>query len=421
MTEKKNKRLTIHQLKKKKHKSETLQEIYLNCVELENKILVMQAVIDFKPNTLNLQLLRSKIERANIDNSEELNFYLKNPRQLSIDGKILDTYQGKSENIKLNLDHLEAELKNNQKNLQSKLSLAQEILRNIHLELFPVTEKNDKKKENRKTSVELEATTNIKAVAPIRISPRESWRLLVTNTKIPDGEYSIDWGKLKFGDGFIKVNILSHVLNLHSISSKDYLNNIKDKYIFSETPKIIVSIENGQGRVVNEHVLNYHITYFEIENLNNRGNIAKSFELFKIRGQNVRIFASQFPHYFKDKCFQFLCFKCRDDDKIFPLHERVIHSNQSEKICESFLFPFKGRISNYVIWESVYESRATYIFDFEITDFLALKKLFIFLTGETINKRENLRSSPRLQENLHYLRMIPHADFKQWKWELERI
>ncbi len=421
MKEEKNKRLTIHQLKKKKHKSDTLQDIYLNCVELENEILITQAVIDFNPNTLKLQLLKSKIERSNIINSEELNFYLKNPRQLSIDGKIIETYHGNSEKIKLNLDQLKVELKKNQNNLQSSLSLAQEILRNIHLELFPVTEKNDKKKENRKTSVELEATTHIKAEAPIRISPRESWRLLVTNTKIPDGQYSVEWSKLKFGDGFIKVNILSHVLNLHSISSKEYLNNIKDKYIFSETPQIIVSIENGQGRIVNENVLNYHISYFEVESLTNKGDIAKSFDLFKTRGQNVRIFASQFPHYFKDKCFQYLCSRCVDDDKIFPLHERVIHSNQSEKICESFLFPFKGRFANYVIWESVYESRATYIFDFEITDFKAMRKLFVFLTGETINKRETLRSSKRLQENLHYLRMIPHADFKQWKWELDRI
>ena len=226
---------------------------------------------------------------------------------------------------------------------------------------------------------------------------------------------------MKFGDGFISVDIRGYKLSLHSISSRNYLNNIKDKYIFSETPQILVSIENGQGRVVNEHVLNYHISYFEVTMLTYRKDIAKSFELFTSRGQNVRIFVSQFPDYFKDKCFQFLCSRCSDDDKIFPLHERVIHSNQSEKICESFLFPFRIRTSNYVIWESIYESRATYIFHFDITDFKAMNKLFVFLTGETINKRETLRSSPKLQENLHFLRMIPHSDFQKWKWELSGI
>lgn len=421
MKEGRNKRLTIHLLKKKKHRSEVLQDIYLKCVELENEILIMQAVIDFKPNAFNLQLLKYKIDQSNIENSEELKFYLKNPKQLSIDGKIVASYQGKPEDIKLNLDRLKVELKNNKNNLDIKLNLAAEVLRNIHLDQFPIKEKINQRPEL-KTPLDLvKSIDNEKVEPPVRISPKESWRLLVTNTKIPDGQHFVEWSKMKFGDGFISVNILGHLLSLHSMSSKEYLNNIKDKYIFSDTPQIIVSIKNGQGRLVNEQVLNYHIGYFEVARLTNSGVMERSFELFKIGGQNVRIFASQFPHYFKDKCFQFLCSRCSDDDKIFPLHERVIHSNQTEKICESFLFPFKGRFSNYVIWESIYESRATYIFQFDITDLKAMNKLFVFLTGEKINKRETLRSSPRLQENLHFQRMIPHSDFQQWKWELGRI
>lgn len=421
MKERKNKRLTIHELKKKKHRSEVLEDIYLNCVELENDILIMQAVIDFKPNALNLQLLKYKIDQSSIENSEELKFYLKNPKQLSIDGKIVVTYQGNPEEIKLNLDRLKDELKNKKNDLERRLNLAAEVLRNIHLEQFPVKGKNDQRIVRKTPLNEVKSIDNVKVEPRVRISPKESWRLLVTNTKIPDGQHSVEWSKMKFGDGFISVNILGHVLSLHSMSSKEYLNNIKDKYIFSDTPQILVSIKNGQGLVVNEHVLSYHIGYFEVARLTNSGFMERSFELFKIGGQNVKVFASQFPHYFKDKCFQFLCSRCSDDDKIFPIHERVIHSNQTEKICESFLFPFKGRFSNYVIWESIYESRATYIFQFDITDLKAMNKLFIFLTGETINKRETLRSSPRLQENLHYRRMIPHADFQQWKWELGRI
>lgn len=421
MKERKNKRLTINELKKKKHRSEVLQDIYLKCVELENEILILQAVIDFKPNALNLQLLKYKIDQSNIENSEELKFYLKNPKQLSIDGKIVASYQGKPEEIKLNLDRLKVELKNNKNNLDIKLNLAAEVLRNIHLEQFPSSEKAEKKKGNTMPSDQTTVKVNLKVEPQVRISPKESWRLLVTNTKIPDGQYSVEWSKMKFGDGYISVNILGHLLSLHSMSSKEYLNNIKDKYIFSDTPQIIVSIKNGQGRLVNEQVLNYHIGYFEVARLTNSGVMERSFELFKIGGQNVRIFASQFPHYFKDKCFQFLCSRCSDDDKIFPLHERVIHSNQTEKICESFLFPFKGRFSNYVIWESIYESRATYIFQCDITDLKAMNKLFVFLTGEKINKRETLRSSPRLQENLHFQRMIPHSDFQQWKWEISRM
>ncbi len=421
MKEEKNKRVTIHQLKKKKHLADELQELYLKCLELEDEILIIQAVIDFKPNGLNLHLLKNKVEQSKKESSEELNFYVKNPRQFSIDWKIIETYHNTSEKIKLNLDRLNFELKSNKKNLDSKLNLASEILRNIHLGQFPITKKAEKRNVNNRPIEQTTAKVNVIVEAPVRISPKESWRLLVSNTKIPDGQYSVDWNKIKFGDGVITADIRGYKLSLNSISSRKYLNNIKDKYIFSETPRILILIENGQGRLVNEQVLNYHIGYFEVAILTYRNDNVKSFELFKFRGQNVRFYASRFPHYFKDKCFQFLCSRCSDDDKIFPLHERVIHSNQTEKICESFLFPFKGRFSNYVVWESIYESRATYIFQFDIKDLKAMNKLFIFLTGETINKRETLRSSPRLQENLHYRRMIPHADFQQWKSEISRM
>ena len=193
----------------------------------------MQAVIDFKPNALNLQLLKYKIDQSNIENSEELKFYLKNPKQLSIDRKIVVTYKGNPKEIKLNLDHLKVELKNKKYNLDSKLNLAAEVLRNIHLDQFPIKEKNDQRTERKTPLDESKSIDNVKVEPPVRISPKESWRLLVTNTKIPDGQHYVEWSKMKFGDGFISVGILGHVLSLHSISSKEYLNNIKDKYNFS--------------------------------------------------------------------------------------------------------------------------------------------------------------------------------------------
>ena len=371
-----------------------------------NELEILSNVIKFDAKPESLKEVRDRYKKSKKNQLESIeNYYLNNPQQKEIDKAIIRLHSFKVDLFIQEFNSMLSKIRH----LESKLS---DVLNET---------KTTKENLSVVSSNELHETKKITENKSIRISGKEAWRYYCKNEKIPNGQYNCTWQNVEFGEGFIKVKINTQNLNIPESNSKKSYNFIKEKYINSNTPLLLVNIRNGRGEITNRDILTYHIHLFKITG-EFQFKIQNSLPIdVKGFGYTHEYFRKNFPNYFRNDCFNYLCQICDADQKIFPLGERVIGSNGTEEIKESFLFPYLLKNNHYVIWESTSDSRATYIFEFSITDNIALNRLCSFITGETINKRETLRRSYQLQRQLHLVKIVQHDDYSLWRNGLARI
>lgn len=228
----------------------------------------------------------------------------------------------------------------------------------------------------------------------------------------------ISWDNINFHDNSISILFCEHWLEKFPVpGSLESLNQIKNHYKFANAPNLKVEITNRRiKRILNAEVLFFYILFLtnsgQLFDKNLFGRIA-DFKKF-----TISYYRTHLPDVFKSRCFDFLSQRSIDNFPIVPVGEVVRTSKGQIIIHDSFLFPIKGKNEIFWIWESVKESKATYIFKTLVNYTVELQKLFDYLTGEIINKRQNLISSPNLQMNLNYIDRKIHENFDSWKSQI---
>ena len=395
--------ITDQILTKDKFKSQRDYKKYLDTLkELE----IIRNILKFEANERTLTNLWNIYNKAlNVETSREAKHYKLNPSKKNIHKRILALHSLEGYALTQELSYL----RNNSNSLKKVIT--------------QLVKKNEQKIERKiKFKADIQIAQNIPSeFLKTRISNKETWRLLCKNSKIKNGTYNCTWHNIQFGEGYISVKIAENILNVPEKLCKKSYNFLKDRYIKTSTPNITINVIDGIGGILNPEVLIYHIEFFKITLDFDFKNENTSLVLMQNRGISKDEFEHILPIYFRNKCFKYLCAICSSNQKIIPIGERIVGINGSEEIIESFLFPYKNRKQKYLIWESTFESRATYIFENDWNDYLALNRLCSFISGEIKNKREKLRNSPTLKNNLHLVKIIQHDDFNAWKKAIDKI
>ena len=127
------------------------------------------------------------------------------------------------------------------------------------------------------------------------------------------------------------------------------------------------------------------------------------------------------PFAFSTYTLKKLCEYSDPSLPIIPVAEAVINSSGGKTIHNSFLFPLRSYYGIYLIWESVEESKASYVFKLKDFGEDELQVLFDYIAGETPNKRWALINSRQLQQQLSMKARIMHKDLKQWELEIQSL
>jgi hypothetical protein len=237
-------------------------------------------------------------------------------------------------------------------------------------------------------------------------------------------QITVEWENITFEDSFIRVKYSSKSLEKFQVeNSKQSLNIIKSHYKFRNAPKLILKIsENRIVKIENIEVLFYYIQF-----LKNAGTIFRKLlnktivNFIQYKGYHKSYYKKHLPEIFLPRCFTFLCKHSSDDLQIIPIPETVINSSGSKQIHDSFLFPILKHTCIYWYWESVEESKATYLFLTDKSDFESnIQTVYDYLTGSTINKRETLIHDKKLQLQLGMANRLMHTDFESWKNEVRK-
>jgi hypothetical protein len=247
---------------------------------------------------------------------------------------------------------------------------------------------------------------------------------LPTVAKIIIEEIQIEpeWGDISFHDGHIIIKYKQKYYRKYTKQSKKYLNEIKHYYHFHSIPKLKLIIRGSEiAKIINEEVLFYHIDFLDTAALIfNLGKIG-SFKLSKWQKYTKLHYKNHLPFAFPTHTLKKLCEYCDSFLPIIPVAEAVINSSGGKTIHNSFLFPLRSHYGIYLIWESVEESKASYVF--KLTDFCddELQVLFDYIAGDTPNKRWALINSRQLQQQLSMKFRIMHKDLTQWELEIQSL
>lgn len=244
----------------------------------------------------------------------------------------------------------------------------------------------------------------------------------VNNSKISIS-IVIEWDDITFQDGFLLVRARGGMFEIFAVKeASKSLNAIKSHYKFRNAPKLSLLICGYRIlRILNDEILFYYIQFLTNASSILFNNIVKSIPVFgKWKTYTKSYYIKHLPELFKTDCFSFLCEFADNNLPIIPVPEIVINRSGFTQIDDSFLFPFVNSNSIYWLWESIEQSKASYLFQTPVLDFEShLQSIYDYLTGTTLNKRETLIVSPKLQQQLCLKTRIMHTDFANWKSEVK--
>ena len=228
----------------------------------------------------------------------------------------------------------------------------------------------------------------------------------------------IGWDNIRFHDNSISIFFGIQWLEKFSVpKSSESLNQIKSHYKFANAPNLKVEITNIRiKRILNIEVLTFYVVFLTNSGrLFDEGLFGKIIDLKKF---TISYYSAHLPDIFKPRCFDFLSKRSVNNFPIIPVGEVVRTIKGHSQIHDSFLFPLIGKNEIFWIWESVEEFKATYIFKTQFNYTIQLQKIFDYLTGEIVNKRQKLINSPKLQMHLNYIDRKIHDSFDSWKIQI---
>lgn len=231
-------------------------------------------------------------------------------------------------------------------------------------------------------------------------------------------EIEVEWKNISFRNGFIefsyKYNIYKHFVK----NSINCLNQIKHYYSFHNVPKLKIQIEgNSIIKIINEEVLFFNIDFLTVVGSNFGFVKIENLEITRWLKYNKDYYRIKLPYVMHTFTLKKLCEFSNTNLPIIPVAEVVINSSSSKQIHNSFLFIFKNQREFVAVWESVQESKASYVFslgDLRTKD-VRIQNIFNYIVGETINKRNLLINNKKLKSELYLLNRIYHSDFEMWK------
>lgn len=233
--------------------------------------------------------------------------------------------------------------------------------------------------------------------------------------------YDVDWDCISFDDGCIKVQLGTRKFDDFALSeSRRSLNVIKPLYRFRHAPKLHMQVVGNKiVRIVNIDVLFYYIRFLSFSDSFNRNLLNTQVLIRGFKNYSKKFYQTYLPDIFLPRCFNYLCQFCLEHLPIVPIPEMVKHNTGKQEVHDSFLFPVKEKKGIYWIWESIEESKASYVF--KTTSEKDLQQLFDYLTGNATNKRENLIHNTKLSKALHLQDRFLHTDESHWKECVELI
>lgn len=230
------------------------------------------------------------------------------------------------------------------------------------------------------------------------------------------------WENIKFFDGQITIKHQNRYYKKYISQSKEYLNHIKSYYSFKNVPNLeVVVCGNEIYEIKNQEVLFYHIEFLSAA--------GSSFGYVKYQQIDIDIWKKFTKSYYKKhlsfvfhtRSLKKLCEICNDNNPIIPVAEAVINRNGSKAIHNSFLFPINTKSGNKIIWESVEESKASYIFNNIAENFQDIQNLYDYIVGDTPNKREMLIHSSQLRQELRMKNRLFHTSYSDWEQEIDLL
>lgn len=373
--------------------------------ELNKKIEKLKSILE-KVQKKNLDLESKKKRIQEFENSFKKNGII---HQLKYNNEYNDL-KNKSKRNKVSLKKHKSELLK----LEADLANIEKEIEQFQKEIKKEIDKNNKTKKaltkdskNNTTSDKIRANTTLKLLKIAKLSTINS--------------FEIDWDNIFFKDRKITIKHNNQLYDKYIPESKKFLNEIKHYYKFHNVPKLKVKIENERVIIQNEEVLFYHLDFLNIT--------ASNFGFLKLPKLNIDKWSKYNRQYYKlnlpfllhTHTLKKLCEYSIPELPIIPVGEAVINGNGSSTIHNSFLFPIKSKTGYLLIWESIEEGKASYVFSINSYSNKSIQNIFNYIAGDTQNKRSTLLSSKELQYKLNMKERLLHTDLNSWEMKIRQF
>ena len=325
----------------------------------------------------------------------------------------------------------------NKDNIENNLLKLSDDLSKAKMELAKISQEISKKRKelkiqkgtqetNKSTNLENNSNKTVRSnkrkkknrrLSRVNISPSS-----ISNINNTITAFDAEWQNVFFGDGYITIKFKDHWYRKDIIQSKKFVNDIKHYYTFHNVPKLRVILEGLTIKTIeNQEVLFYHIDFLSVTALSFGIVKLEPFQINKWKIYTKYYYKIYLPFLFHTDTLKRLSEYCDTNLQIIPIGERVINSNGFQVIRNSYLFPMKSKVGVYLIWESVEEATASYVFHLSFFDNENIQNIFDYIAGDTINKRSTLVNSKSLQAKLKMAKRILHTDLASWDFEVRHF
>jgi hypothetical protein len=238
-------------------------------------------------------------------------------------------------------------------------------------------------------------------------------------------DLSISWHEVIFNTGFFK----THQYTISLPRSQKSFNQLKPYLSVFRNTCLELRVDPKTQKVLevkNAEVLDQVFDRLEIEQALTSADIKNPDYFARTllgRWSNERLIRAYAPES-RSLYLKHLCGAYSSNYRIVPVREhRRNESNDTVTTEDAFLFPIHGHRYVYILWESVEDKRATYVFRCTPSNYAAaVQKVFDYVASDEItNKRDRLR-----QGNVGYFRgsvveywqSLNHNDLNDWKRRL---
>ncbi len=246
-----------------------------------------------------------------------------------------------------------------------------------------------------------------------------------TTYPVPEIALSIPWSQITFDTGFFK----THQYTISLPRSQKSFNQLKPYLSVFRNTSLELRVDPKTQKVLevkNAEVLDQVFDRLEIEQALTSADIKNPDYFARTllgRWSNERLIRAYAPES-RSLYLKHLCGAYSSNYRIVPVREhRRNESNDTVTTEDAFLFPIHGHRYVYILWESVEDKRATYVFRCTPSNYAAaVQKVFDYVASDEItNKRDRLR-----QGNVGYFRgsvveywqSLNHNDLNDWKRRL---
>ncbi|WP_336068336.1 hypothetical protein [Mesoflavibacter sp. CH_XMU1404-2] len=403
------KRPRVKSKKNKKSSFRTKRSLIKEQNKIKKKIKKLKSVIQKEQkNTISLETKKKRIQE--IEKSFKKNGII---NQLKYNNEYNDLKNNNKKNTtsskkhKSELSKLESDLLIINKDIEQ---LQKEIIKNSETKIVLTKQANKKRAQEIKKEIAKEKTK----ANPILEKFKE-------NKPSIRHSFDVDWDNVFFKDRKITIRHNNQWYDKYISESKKFLNEIKHYYKFHNVPKLKVLIEKERVIIQNEEVLFYHIDFLNITASNFGYLQLPKLNIDKWKKYNKQYYKSNLTFLLHTHTLKKLCEYSVPKLPIIPVGEAVISSNGSSTIHNSFLFPLKSKTGYLLIWESIEEGKASYVFSINSYSNKSIQNIFNYIAGETQNKRSSLLSSQDLQNKLNMKERILHTDLNSWEMEIRQL